>query len=66
MGNIISEYPHGCLTTAEHREEWYAEYLSGQSGYDGTHPNKVGHEWMGRYLANEVFKICKDDFGIVR
>lgn len=66
MGNIISEYSHGAIMTEEHRQDWYSEYLEGQSGYDTTHPNRVGHEWMGRYLANEVFKICKDDFGIVR
>ena len=66
MGNIISEYSHGAIMTEEHRQAWYSEYLEGQSGYDTTHPNRVGHEWMGRYLANEVFKICKDDFGIVR
>lgn len=66
MGNIISEYSRGAIMTEQHRQSWYSEYLDGQSGYDGTHPNKVGHEWMGGYLANEVFKICKDDFGIVR
>lgn len=66
MGNIISEYSRGAIMTEQHRQSWYSEYLDGQSGYDETHPNKVGHEWMGRYLANEVFKICKDDFGIVR
>ena len=64
MGNIVTEYSYGGLTTDKHRTEWYSEYLNG-SGGDTTHPNKIGHKWMGQYLANEIFKICKDDFGLI-
>ena len=56
FGNIVTGYPDGCLMTTQHRSEWYAEYIAGTGG-DTTHPNKVGHEWMGKYLANEIFKL---------
>lgn len=64
LGNIISEYSYGGIMTESHRNEWYSEYISGEST-DATHPNAAGHRWIGQYIANEIFKICADAYGLV-
>lgn len=63
LGNIISQYSNGGIMTDAHRSEWYSD--EGENT-DQTHPNAIGHTWIGKYMADQIFKICKDDFGITR
>ena len=64
MGNIISQYRDGGINTEERRHEWYADYYAGETT-DGTHPMICGHQYIGKYIANEIYKICKNDFGVM-
>lgn len=65
MGNIISKNPDGCIVTEENQYDFYSEFYNGTSN-DRTHPNKYGNLYMGKYIANEIYKICKNEFGLIR
>lgn len=64
MGQIIATNSNGGLVNSTNYNILYKEYVEGTQT-DNTHINNVtGHEYVGRYIANEVYRICKDDFGI--
>ena len=64
MGQIIATNSNGGLVNSTNYNVLYKEYVEGTQT-DSTHINNVtGHEYVGRYIANEIYRICKDDFGI--
>lgn len=64
MGQVIATNSNGGLVNSTNYNVLYKEYVEGTQT-DSTHINNVtGHEYVGRYIANEIYRICKDDFGI--
>ena len=64
MGQVIATNSNGGLVNTTTYPLLYREYIAGTTT-DNTHINNIqGHEYVARYIANEIFRICHEDFGI--
>lgn len=64
FGQIIAKNSNGGLVNTTNYNVLYKEYVEGTQT-DSTHINNItGHEYVGRYIANEIYRICHNDFGV--
>ena len=64
FGQIIAKNSNGGLVNTTNYNVLYKEYVEGTQT-DSTHINNItGHEYVGRYIANEIYRICHNDLGI--
>ena len=64
FGQIIAKNSNGGLVNTTNYDVLYKEYVEGTQT-DSTHINNItGHEYVGRYIANEIYRICHNDLGI--
>lgn len=61
LGNLITNNIGTKMNTNLITEENYSEFIDADT--DITHPTPYGHNVMGKYIGNELFKVLKDLFG---
>lgn len=63
LGNLITNNIGTSVNTNLITNENYSEFIDAET--DITHPTQYGHNIMGQYIGNEVYKVIKNIYGFI-